>query len=57
MKNHELDIFEIAQRIYSLDPYGMRNADATPEDIANEILNDPRETLNYLLDMIDELQA
>ena len=51
------DLMELADRIYSLDLYGMRDADATPEDIADEMANDPRETIKFLLDLIDELQA
>jgi hypothetical protein len=51
------DIYELAERIYNLDPYEMRNNDTTPEDIANAITEDPRETIAYLLDIIDELQA
>lgn len=56
-KSYEIDLSELAQRIYDLDPYEMRNNDATPESIENEICEDPRATINYLLDIIDELQA
>lgn len=53
MKNQEIDIHELAERIWALDPYEMRNNDTTPEDIENAILEDPRSTINYLLDIIE----
>lgn len=52
-----MNLLDIANRIYDLDPYGMRDADATPETIAQDIKNDPEAVITYLLDMIDELQA
>lgn len=48
---------ELAKRVYNLDIYEMRNNDTTPEDIAESIRTDPNETIKYLLDIIDELQA
>lgn len=51
------DLMELAERIYSLDPYEMQDNDTTPEDIAEAITEDPRETIAYLLDIIDDLQA
>jgi hypothetical protein len=53
MKNPEIDIRELAQRIWDIDPYEMKNNDTTPDDIVNAILDDPRETINYLLDIIE----
>ena len=52
-----MNTLELANRIYDLDPYGMRDAEATPEKIEQDIKNDPETVINYLLDMIDDLQA
>ena len=52
-----MKISELANRIYDLDPYGMRDAEATPETIEKDIKNDPESVIAYLLDMIDDLQA
>lgn len=53
-----MDNQEIAQRIYDTDPYGMRDDDATVEDIAEKLedVSFCKDTIIYLLDMIDELQ-
>lgn len=46
----------LAARIYSLiDPW--ERCDYTPEDIEQQIEERPAETINYLLDIIDDLQA
>lgn len=50
-------VAELAKRVYNLDVYEMRNNGTTPEDIAESIRTDPNETIKYLLDIIDELQA
>lgn len=47
----------LAERVYNLDIYEMRNNDTTPDDIAESIRTNPDETIKYLLDYIDELQA
>ena len=52
-----MNIEEIAKRIYLIDLYEMRNNDVTPEDIAESIEKDPLETISYLLDIIEDLQA
>lgn len=52
-----MDIKELAQRIYDIDVYEMRNNDTTAEDIEKDIINNPTDIINYLLDIIDELQA
>lgn len=52
-----MDIKELAQRIYDIDVYEMRNNDTTTEDIEKDIISNPTEIINYLLDIIDELQA
>jgi hypothetical protein len=59
---HESDFIteqraELAKRVYNLDIYEMRNNDTTPADIAESIRTNPEETIKYLLDYIDELQA
>ena len=59
---HESDFIteqrtELAKRVYNLDIYEMRNNDTTPDNIAEAIRTNPAETIKYLLDYIDELQA
>ena len=51
------NIQDLANRIYQIDIYEARNNDTTPEDIAESIRTNPAETIKYLLDIIDELQA
>jgi len=51
------EIKALAERVYNLDIYEMRNNDTTPDDIAEAIRTNPAETIKYLLDYIDELQA
>ena len=50
-------VLELAQRIIDTDNYGAMDADATPETVAQDISNDPLEVINYLLDIIEDLQA
>lgn len=47
----------IAQRIIDIDFYGSRDAGETPESIINQIINNPADVFNFLLDFIDNLQA
>ena len=47
----------IAMRIYNLDIFGNRDSDITPEKIKTYIENDPLETILYLLDMVEDMQA
>ena len=49
------DLKELAKRIWDIDPYEMRNNDTTPEDIENAIIEDPAETIAYLLDIIENM--
>lgn len=51
------NIEKLAQRIIDLDFFGARDADATPETVAETIKNEPEQVINYLLDMIEDLQA
>ena len=51
------NIKELAERVYNLDIYEARNNDTTPEEIADAIRENPAETIKYLLDIIDALQA
>lgn len=51
------EIKALAERVYNLNIYEMRNNDTTPADIAEAIRTNPTETIKYLLDIIDELQA
>ena len=47
----------IATRIYNLDIFGNRDNDITPENIKAYIESDPLETILYLLDMVEDMQA
>lgn len=53
--------FEAAKRIFDLIPIWDREPEKTEEQQINDIYNmislDPTTTINYLLDLIDELQA
>ena len=51
------DLLELANRVIDTDFYGMRDAGATPETVADDIKNNPAAVIEYLLDMIDDLQA
>lgn len=55
MNNTEL--LELANRIIDVDFYGARDAGATPETVADDIRNNPEAVIEYLLDIIDNLQA
>ena len=48
---------ELARRIYDLDVYGARDNDETPETIEHLIIHDPISIINYLVEMVEELQA
>jgi len=48
---------ELAQRIYDIDPWNARNEDATPENIAASIKDDPLPVIQYLVELVEELQA
>lgn len=52
-----MDIYETAQRIIDVDIFGARDADATVESVTQDITNEPLTVINYLLDVIDDLQA
>lgn len=48
------EILELARRIYNLFTYEMRDADRNqPEDIVEDILNEPLEVIKFLLDYIE----
>ena len=48
---------KVAQRLYDLDPYESRDNDVTPEEIAAYMDSEPLNVIDYLLDIIEELQA
>jgi len=48
---------ELAQRIYDIDPYEAQDADQTPESIADLITSDPLTVIEFLVDMVEDLQA
>ncbi len=45
---------ELTNRIIDVDFYGMRDADATPETVENDIRNNPEAVIAFLLDMIED---
>jgi hypothetical protein len=47
----------MAERVYNLDVYEAMDNGETIESIAETIENDPKIIIDYLLDIIDELQA
>ena len=51
------DIFDAARRVIDVDYFGARDAGATPETVANDIINEPLTVINFLLDYIDNLQG
>lgn len=55
MDNYKL--MNTARRVLNVDYYGAMDADETPETIAETIKNEPLTVINFLLDMIDDLQA
>lgn len=48
---------ELAERVIDLDFYGARDAEATTESVMLDIAYRPESVIEYLLDMIDDLQA
>lgn len=54
---NEKDLKDVALRVYNVDIYNAMNEDATPENIAASIKEDPIPVLLYLLDVIEDLQA
>ena len=52
-----MNTLELAQRIIDIDFYGARDAEATPESIANDIETNPEAVISFLLDMIEDYQA
>ena len=46
---------ETAKRIYNLDLYESQDHDETPENIAAQMVQNPLDVFNYLLDIIDYL--
>ena len=52
----EMHRIQLAKRIYEiLDPWD--RDDATPESIAEDIKNDPLETIEFLINLVEDLQA
>lgn len=48
---------ELAQRIYDLDVYEAWDADQMPDTIADMIYNDPLSVIEYLVSMVEDMQA
>ena len=57
MKRAYTDYLATASRLYELDPYEAMDNGETPETIAETIQGDPLAVIDYLLDIIEELQA
>lgn len=51
------NIIDIANKIIDLDPYRARDAEETPESIAEKIKTDPESIILYLLEVVEDLQA
>lgn len=47
-------IKQLSERLYNLDIFGARDAEETPETIAETLKSDPLTVVEYLLDMIEE---
>lgn len=50
-------ICQLAQRIYDIDPYEAQDNDDTPETIATTIKEDPLYIIEYLINIVEDLQA
>ena len=57
MKRAYTDYLTTASRLYELDPYEANDNNETPETIAETIQGDPLAVIDYLLDIIEDLQA
>ena len=55
MDNYKL--MDTARRVLNVDFYGAMDAGETPETIAETIKNDLLTVINFLIDIIDDLQA
>ena len=50
------ELLEISERVYNVDIYNAMNEDATPANIAESIQADPLPVIEYLLDVIEDMQ-
>ena len=50
-------IYDTAARVYNLDLYEAQDNGETTDSIAGMIETDPATIINYLLDIIDDLQV
>lgn len=57
MTAEELEILELAERVYNVDPYEARNNDETPATLAEAIRTNPNGIIRFLLDVIDNYQS
>jgi len=48
------DKANISERLYKAFIYDMWDADATPDDVENDIKENPREVIRFLLDYIEK---
>ena len=51
------EVREAGERVYNVDIYEARNNDETPETLAEAIITNPVGIINFLCDIIDDLQA
>lgn len=57
MTTEELEILELAERVYNVDIWEARNNDETPETLAEAIRTNPNGIIRFLLDRIEDLEA
>ena len=50
-------LIELAERIINIDFYGARDAEETPETIAEKLIYDPITIIEYLVDVVEDYQA
>ena len=57
MTAEDLEILELAERVYNVDIWEARNNDETPETLAEAIKKNPCGIIRFLLDRIEDLEA
>ena len=57
MTAEEMEVLELAERVYNVDVWEARNNDETPATLAEAIRTNPAGIIRFLLDVIDEYQA
>jgi hypothetical protein len=57
MTAEDLEILELAERVYGVDIYEAMNNDETPATLAEAIRTNPAGIIRFLLDVIDNYQS